>query len=150
MHSNLLNSRLMGKIKLREIDSRATKGWDKQETRNKLVDVLAELDELQNLLYAESKHALLVIIQGMDASGKDGAIRNVFGKLNPQGVLVKSFKTPTAEELAHDFLWRIHAHAPAKGLIHLFNRSNGKGHAERPEDAISRTEEEMRGRHDYF
>jgi PPK2 family polyphosphate:nucleotide phosphotransferase len=74
-------------------------------------------------LYAESKHAILVIIQGMDASGKDGVIRNVFGKLNPQGVLVKSFKTPTAEELAHDFLWRIHAHAPAKGVMQLFNRS---------------------------
>jgi PPK2 family polyphosphate:nucleotide phosphotransferase len=113
----------MGKIKLSEIDTRAPKGWDKQETKDKLVSVLAELDELQNLLYAESKHALLVIIQGMDASGKDGAIRNVFGKLNPQGVLVKSFKTPTAEELSHDFLWRIHANAPAKGIIQLFNRS---------------------------
>ena len=113
----------MGKIKLSEIDTRAPKGWDKQETRDKLVEVLAELDELQNLMYAESKHALLVIIQGMDASGKDGTIRNVFGKLNPQGVLVRSFKVPTAEELAHDFLWRIHAHAPAKGIIQLFNRS---------------------------
>lgn len=113
----------MGKIKLGEIDTRAPKGWDKQETRDKLVGVLAELDELQNLLYAESKHALLIVIQGMDASGKDGTVRNVFGKLNPQGVLVKSFKTPTPEELAHDFLWRIHAHAPAKGLIQLFNRS---------------------------
>ncbi|HEY6899279.1 MAG TPA: PPK2 family polyphosphate kinase [Puia sp.] len=113
----------MGKIKLKDIDTRAPKDWDKQETKDKLVDILAELDELQNLLFAESKHSLLVVIQGMDASGKDGTIRNVFGKLNPQGVLVKSFKAPTAEELSHDFLWRIHAHTPAKGYIQLFNRS---------------------------
>ncbi len=114
----------MGKIKLKEIDTRAPKGWDKQETKDKLADIIAELDELQNLLYAESNHALLVVIQGMDASGKDGLIRNVFGKLNPQGVLVRSFKAPTPEELSHDFLWRIHAHAPAKGILQLFNRSH--------------------------
>jgi PPK2 family polyphosphate:nucleotide phosphotransferase len=113
----------MGKIKLGTTDTRAPKEWDKQETKNSLVDILAELDELQNLLYAESKHSLLIVIQGMDAAGKDGLIRNVFGKLNPQGVLVTSFKTPTAVELAHDFLWRIHAHAPAKGYIQIFNRS---------------------------
>src|SRR5580704_7447538 len=114
----------MGKIKLKDIDTRAPEGWDKKETKEKLSDILDELDELQNLLYAESKHSLLVVIQGMDASGKDGTIRNVFGKLNPQGVLVKSFKEPTAEELSHDFLWRVHSHAPAKGVIQLFNRSH--------------------------
>lgn len=114
----------MGKIKLKEVDTRAPEGWDKKETKEKLEGLLQELDELQNLLYAESKHSLLVVIQGMDASGKDGAVRNVFGKLNPQGVLVRSFKVPTAEELSHDFLWRIHAHAPAKGVIQLFNRSH--------------------------
>src|ERR1700722_1216466 len=114
----------MKKIKLKEIDTRAPQDWDKKETKEKLEGIIAELDELQNLLYAESKHALLIVIQGMDASGKDGTIRNVFGKLNPQGVLVKSFKTPTADELSHDFLWRIHAHAPAKGYIQLFNRSH--------------------------
>jgi PPK2 family polyphosphate:nucleotide phosphotransferase len=113
----------MGKVTLKEIDTRAPEGWDKKETKEKLEAILQEMDELQNLLYAESKHSLLVVIQGMDASGKDGTIRNVFGKLNPQGVLVKSFKVPTAEELSHDFLWRIHAHAPAKGVIQLFNRS---------------------------
>jgi len=113
----------MGKVKLKEIDTRAPEGWDKKETKEKLEAVLQELDELQNLLYAESVHSLLVVIQGMDASGKDGTVRNVFGKLNPQGVLVKSFKEPTTEELAHDFLWRVHAHAPAKGVIQLFNRS---------------------------
>ena len=114
----------MGKIKLKDIDTRAPKDWDKKETKEKLEDIIAELDELQNLLYAEGKHSILVVIQGMDASGKDGTIRNVFGKLNPQGVLVKSFKEPTAEELSHDFLWRVHSHAPAKGVIQLFNRSH--------------------------
>src|SRR5580698_7275226 len=113
----------MAKIDLKETDTRAPKEFDKKETKEKLEKVLQELDDLQNLLYAESKHSLLVVIQGMDASGKDGAVRNVFGKLNPQGVLVRSFKTPTAEELAHDFLWRIHCHAPQKGYIQVFNRS---------------------------
>lgn len=114
----------MGKIKLKDIDTRAPKSMDKEATKEKLAVILRELDELQNLLFAESEHALLVVIQGMDASGKDGTVRNVFGKLNPQGVLVRSFKTPTAEELAHDFLWRIHCHTPQKGYIQIFNRSH--------------------------
>jgi PPK2 family polyphosphate:nucleotide phosphotransferase len=113
----------MGKIKLSEISTKAPDGMDKKETKEKLVGILQELDELQNLLYAESRHSILVIIQGMDAAGKDGAVRNVFGKLNPQGVLVRSFKAPSPEELAHDFLWRIHLHTPQKGYIQIFNRS---------------------------
>lgn len=114
----------MEKIKLKEVDTRAPKDFQKQATKEKLLEILDELDELQNLLYAESKHGVLVVLQGMDASGKDGVIRNVFGKLNPQGVLVKSFKVPTQEEMSHDFLWRIHSHAPAKGTIQIFNRSH--------------------------
>ena len=78
----------------------------------------------KNLFYAEGKHSVLVVIQGMDASGKDGVTRNVFSIMNPQGVVVTSYKAPTAEELAHDFLWRIHRHAPAKGMIGIFNRSH--------------------------
>lgn len=114
----------MASIRLKQISTTAPKGFNKEKTRARTAKLLAELDELQNLLYAESKHAVLVVIQGMDASGKDGAIRNVFGKLNPQGVAVTSFKAPTAEELSHDFLWRVHQHAPAKGMIQLFNRSH--------------------------
>jgi PPK2 family polyphosphate:nucleotide phosphotransferase len=114
----------MPSIKLKDVSTRAPKDFDKNESKEKLISILQELDDLQNLLYAESKHSLLVVIQGMDASGKDGAVRNVFGKLNPQGVMVKSFKAPTAEELAHDFLWRVHAHSPAKGMIQIFNRSH--------------------------
>ncbi len=97
---------------------------NKERTKAKTVKLLAELDDLQNLLFAESKHSVLVVVQGMDASGKDGVVRDVLGKLNPQGVLVRSFKAPTAEEQAHDFLWRIHVHAPAKGVIQVFNRSH--------------------------
>jgi PPK2 family polyphosphate:nucleotide phosphotransferase len=114
----------MSKINLKEIDTRAPKSFDKETTKEKLPAILVELDELQNLLYAENKHAILVIIQGMDASGKDGAIRNVLGNMNPQGVTVRSFKAPTPEEAAHDFLWRIHHYAPQKGMVQVFNRSH--------------------------
>jgi len=114
----------MSKIKLKDISTRAPKTMDKNETKEKTEEILNALDDLQNLLYAESKHSILVIIQAMDAAGKDGVIRNVFGDLNPQGVTVKSFKAPTAEELSHDFLWRVHSHAPAKVMIQVFNRSH--------------------------
>jgi len=114
----------MAKTRLKDRDTRAPKEFDKDKTKKEIAELLEKLDELQNLLFAESKHCVLVVIQGMDASGKDGAIRNVFGKLNPQGVQVKSYKVPTAEEAAHDFLWRIHQHSPAKGVIQIFNRSH--------------------------
>lgn len=114
----------MGKTLLSSISTRAPKDLEKQATKATTTAILQKLDELQNLLYAESKHSILVVIQGMDASGKDGVIRNVFGSLNPQGVTVKSFKAPTTEELSHDFLWRVHASAPGKGVIQIFNRSH--------------------------
>jgi len=114
----------MAKISLKEISTRAPKDFEKDATKKKTSDILNTLDDLQNLLFAEGKHSVLVVIQGMDASGKDGVIRNVFGNLNPQGVTVKSFKAPTHEELSHDFLWRIHHAAPAKGVIQIFNRSH--------------------------
>lgn len=114
----------MAKIKLTDIDTRAPKDVNKEKTKEKTQKILAELDELQNLLYAENKHCILVVIQGMDASGKDGAIRNVFGQLNPQGVTVQSYKVPTPLEYSHDFLWRIHVNAPPKGMIQIFNRSH--------------------------
>ena len=114
----------MGGILLKDISTRAGKEFDKQEIKDKTAKVLEELNELQNLLFAENQHSVLVVIQGMDGSGKDGVIRNVFTSMNPQGVNVKSYKTPTAEELSHDFLWRIHHYAPAKGMIQIFNRSH--------------------------
>ena len=113
----------MSHVLLKDISAKAPKEFDKQETKVEQEKILEELNALQNLLFAENKQAILVIIQGMDASGKDGAIRNVFTSMNPQGVTVKGFKAPTPEELSHDFLWRIHQHAPAKGMIQIFNRS---------------------------
>ena len=114
----------MSKIQLNEVDTRAPKELDKKEIKEETLAILEELDELQNLLFAESKHSVLVVIQGIDGSGKDGVIRNVLGNMNPQGVTVKSFKAPTAEEASHDFLWRLHQHAPQKGMIQIFNRSH--------------------------
>ena len=112
------------KIKLSAIDTTAPEHFDKAKTKAKLASMLKELDELQNLLYAENKHSILVAIQGMDASGKDGLTRDVFTSMNPQGVRVFSFKEPTQEELSHDFLWRVHQNAPPKRMIHIFNRSH--------------------------
>jgi PPK2 family polyphosphate:nucleotide phosphotransferase len=109
---------------LTDISTKAPKECDKAKTKEDILLLKETLDNLQNLLYAENKHSILLIIQGMDASGKDGAIRKVFSGLNPQGVNVISFKVPTEEELSHDFLWRIHRHTPAKGMIQIFNRSH--------------------------
>ncbi len=110
--------------KLSEISTRAPKDADKKEIKEKTQNLQEELDELQNLLYAEGKHSVLIVLQGMDASGKDGAIRKVFSHVNPQGVSVTSFKSPTDEEKNHDFLWRLHRQVPAKGMIQIFNRSH--------------------------
>ena len=114
----------MDGLKLKNISTRAGKDFDKQETKNKTAKILEELNDLQNLLFADNKYSILIVIQGMDASGKDGVIRNVFTSMNPQGVSVTSYKAPTPEELSHDFLWRIHQYAPAKGMIRIFNRSH--------------------------
>jgi PPK2 family polyphosphate:nucleotide phosphotransferase len=107
-------------------DPRATDGapGGKKATNAKLPKLARELAGLQDRLYAESSQALLVVLQAMDAGGKDGTVKHVFGGVNPQGVTVTSFKVPTPEELAHDFLWRIHAHAPRHGYIGIFNRSH--------------------------
>lgn len=110
--------------RLSSISTRAPKDVDKKTVKEETVKLLEQLNELQNLLYAERKHSVLIILQGLDASGKDGVIRNVLGRMNPQGVKVQSFKAPSDEELNHDFLWRIHEHVPAKGMIQIFNRSH--------------------------
>ncbi len=82
------------------------------------------LSELQDILYASKKHSLLIVIQAIDAAGKDGTIKHVMSGINPQGCYVQSFKQPTDEELAHDFLWRVHKEVPQKGMIAIFNRSH--------------------------
>ena len=112
------------KVALSKIETTPPKTWDK-ETAKKELDVLGEeLGHLQELLYAAGTHSLLVVLQGMDTSGKDGAIRGVMKYVNPQGCRVASFKTPSSEELAHDFLWRVHKVTPEKGMIAVFNRSH--------------------------
>ena len=96
----------------------------KEEAAGQLTALLEELSSLQERLYAEQRRSVLVVLQGLDASGKDGTIRAVFKGVNPQGCSVTSFKAPTPVELAHDFLWRIHADTPARGMIGIFNRSH--------------------------
>jgi PPK2 family polyphosphate:nucleotide phosphotransferase len=113
------------KVKLASYDPDATLGWQKgRKAKESLEKAVAKLDDLQYLLYAERKHALLIVFQGLDASGKDGTIRHVMSGINPQGCRVTSFKEPSAEEMAHDFLWRIHAAAPKIGDFGVFNRSH--------------------------
>ena len=97
---------------------------DKKSAESQTADLVKELDRLQDLLYAEHQHKLLIVLQGMDTAGKDGTIRHVFSGVNPQGVRVASFKQPTPEEHAHDFLWRIHQQMPKTGEIVIFNRSH--------------------------
>jgi PPK2 family polyphosphate:nucleotide phosphotransferase len=96
----------------------------KKKGRKALLALSQRLETLQELLYAEHKHRLLIVLQGMDTSGKDGTIRHVFESVNPQGVKVAGFKQPTPQELDHDYLWRVHPHVPGKGEITIFNRSH--------------------------
>jgi PPK2 family polyphosphate:nucleotide phosphotransferase len=109
---------------LNSIETDDVQGWEKAEAKIKLAENIEKIDALQEQLYAEGKQALLVVIQAMDAAGKDSTIKELTNGLNPQGVQVTSFKVPSTEEKAHDFLWRVHAKAPAKGTIGIFNRSH--------------------------
>ena len=97
---------------------------DKKTARAEIAHLHDRMRVLQEMLYAQGERALLIVLQAMDAGGKDGTIKHVFGGINPQGVRVTSFKAPTAEELSHDFLWRVHQHTPPKGIIGIFNRSH--------------------------
>jgi len=97
---------------------------DKDEGKTLTKQLNKELEDLQELLYAEAKHKVLIVLQAMDTGGKDGTIRHVFEGVNPAGVNVASFKAPTPEELSHDFLWRIHKRTPSKGEMVIFNRSH--------------------------
>ena len=97
---------------------------DKQQATAETERLVRSIDELQEALYAEERRALLVVLQGRDTAGKDGAIRKVFGPLDLQGITVTNFKAPSAEELAHDYLWRIHRAVPTRGTIGIFNRSH--------------------------
>lgn len=111
-------------VNLADIDPNAPAELTKQSVKEETRALNRRLEGLQELLYAEGKHRVLIVLQAMDAAGKDGTIRHVFDRVNPQGVKVASFKKPTPVELAHDYLWRIHSKTPGTGEISIFNRSH--------------------------
>jgi PPK2 family polyphosphate:nucleotide phosphotransferase len=113
-------------LDLRSLEPRDRRAFDGDKAAGRLAikELSGRMEELQELLYAEGRHKVLMVLQAMDTGGKDGTIRHVFDGTNPQGVSVASFKKPTAEELAHDYLWRIHDHTPPSGHITIFNRSH--------------------------
>jgi PPK2 family polyphosphate:nucleotide phosphotransferase len=113
-----------GRFRLSDHDPADFHGWQKPDARTETEKQLERLSDLQDRLWAEAKHSVLIVLQGIDASGKDGAIRHVMTAFNPQGCHVSSFKVPTPEESAHDFLWRVHKRVPGKGEIGVFNRSH--------------------------
>ena len=114
------------KVDLEKYDPNDTSWFSRsrKEAEDHLLKLNERLESLQELLYAEKKHGVLIILQAMDTGGKDGTIRKVFEGVNPQGVRVVSFKEPTSEELAHDFLWRVHKEVPRRGEMVIFNRSH--------------------------
>lgn len=113
-------------VKLDKWETREKPLYDmkKEESWPVMAGLRAQLHDLQKVLYAEGKHKVLIVIQAMDTGGKDGCIRHVFSSIDPQGIMVTPFKGPSEEELAHDYLWRIHQHCPAAGHLAIFNRSH--------------------------
>lgn len=113
-------------VDLSKVDASDTSGFDggKSEGAEELEKLCGKLEKLQDLLYASHEHKVLIVLQGMDTAGKDGTIRHVFSGTDPLGIRVASFGVPTAEELDHDFLWRVHRQVPGKGEIVIFNRSH--------------------------
>jgi PPK2 family polyphosphate:nucleotide phosphotransferase len=109
---------------LQKSSTKASEGFDKEITKLKMQEIANEIAAYQKVLYAQSKFALLIVLQGLDAAGKNGLISSVFRGVNPLGCTVKPFKNPTSEEKSRDFLWRVHKEVPAKGSIQVFNRSH--------------------------
>ena len=109
---------------LNGIDPRGGKDLNKKAIKDENEVLIEEIAALQKVLFAEEKHGILIILQGVDAAGKDGTVRTIFSGINPLGCQVHSFKKPTEEEFAHDFLWRVYQNTPAKGMIQVFNRSH--------------------------
>ena len=112
-------------VRLADSDPNASESYEsKGDVKKELKKQCKRLSKLQERLYAENKQSLLIVLQAMDTGGKDGTIKHVFSRVNPQGCRVRSYKAPTPEELSHDFLWRYHQHTPARGMITIFNRSH--------------------------
>jgi PPK2 family polyphosphate:nucleotide phosphotransferase len=122
--SDALRVKPGAKVRLAAIDPAATHGFDKASAEPVLERQMERLGALQDKLWAEARRSVLVVLQGIDAAGKDGTINKVMEAFNPQGCVVSSFKVPTPEELGHDFLWRIHRRTPRTGEIGIFNRSH--------------------------
>ena len=105
-------------------DDKSERGVSKEADELELAKLASKINALQDILYAQGKHKIILLLQGMDASGKDGTVRHVFSECDPLGIRLASFKGPTEEELAHDYLWRVHKQVPEKGEIVIFNRSH--------------------------
>jgi PPK2 family polyphosphate:nucleotide phosphotransferase len=116
--------KILSPIRLKDFNPDFHEGLDKDDTREKTLRLCERIGELQELLHADSSQAVLILLQGMDTSGKDGAAKHVLQCVNPAGVETANFKTPSSEEMAHDFLWRIHKALPRYGQIGVFNRSH--------------------------
>lgn len=116
--------KIFSKIRLSQFNPGYHEGLDKDKTREKTDKLCRSIGELQHLLYANRSHSVILLFQGMDTSGKDGAGRDVLRHVTPAGVETSNFKAPTSEELAHDYLWRIHKSVPRYGNIGVFNRSH--------------------------
>ena len=114
------------KFSLQDLDpgDKSERGNSKEQDSYELTRLAVEINALQDILHAEGKRKLLLVLQGMDASGKDGTIRHVFSECDPLGIRLASFKAPTSEELAHDYLWRVHHEVPKNGELVIFNRSH--------------------------
>lgn len=113
------------KLRLNDLDPAYKGEHESAETARQETEQFREkLAHQQALLYAQRKHSVLVVLQAMDAGGKDGTVNHVFSALNPQGTTVVGFKQPTPFELAHDFLWRVYPHTPGRGEVAIFNRSH--------------------------
>jgi len=119
-----LRVRGQGHVRLGEAYAARTFGWTEARARAASARLAPELGELQYRLHADGRYGVLVVLQAIDGGGKDSTIRHVFSAFNPQGCTVRAFKAPSAEELAHDYLWRVHAHVPPRGEIAVFNRSH--------------------------
>ncbi len=120
----LLRVKPDSRIRLADVDPNATHGHEKASALPHIQKGLERLTTLQDRLWAEQKHKILVVLQGIDAAGKDGTVKHVMSAFNPMGCLVTSFKAPTIVELAHDYLWRVHQRVPGSGEISIFNRSH--------------------------
>src|SRR5437879_2927713 len=111
-------------IRLKDFNPSYHEGLDKEKTREAMQKLCRRIGDFQELLYADGRYALVILLQGVDTSGKDGTVKNVFDAVNPAGVETANFKAPSQEELAHDFLWRVHKAVPRYGNIGVFNRSH--------------------------